>query len=775
MMTSDALEMLLEGLTAPQREAVTTTEGAMLILAAAGSGKTRVITRRVAFLIANGVPAWQILAVTFTNKAAGEMRERVEHLLEEHGLSGARGLTLTTFHALCARLLRRYAVMMRDAPRWGIDDQYTIYDTDDQSALMKRVLSELQMKSGNWSPRQVLGTISNAKNQLLGPEEYAAMAQDFFTRTIAKVYEKYQQALRAANAVDFDDLLLMTVRLLRECEAARAEVQGRWKYLMIDEYQDTNRAQFQLASLVVGSEQGQPPRSPNVCVVGDPDQSIYGWRGADISNILEFEEHFPDAKVIALGENFRSTAPILACADALIKHNRLRKDKPLFTSGEGGEKPEVVFVADEHAEARLVADWFRRRVEDEGLAWRDMAVFYRTNALSRVMEDECRKAGIPYVIARGTAFYQREEVRDAISYLRVVANPLDEVSLRRIVNKPSRKIGATSLDAAASLAAMRGIPLFEAMRESGSAEGVSSVAARGMDRFVAMVEGWTGAGSFMGAEVSSSLAELVERVVRESGLESHYKAIAQKSSSDADEARVANLEELVTSAREFELEFDPSADAGGDGRSADVPPLLAMLRAYLESIALVADADQVDPERGAVTLMTLHAAKGLEFPAVAMIGLEEGLLPSARALEEDSDGEEERRLCFVGITRAQRHLLMTSARYRTHRGVPERTIASRFIEELPQDQIRVSNQSDAGYEDDSFESGPSERGGLRYERDEDSVGGLSVGMHARHPQFGIGRVVSFAGLGANRRVIIDFKGVGRKTLILQYARLQVVE
>ncbi len=773
MMASDALDMLVTDLTPPQREAVTTTEGPMLILAAAGSGKTRVITRRIAFLVANGVPAWQILAVTFTNKAAGEMRERVDHLLAEHGLDrggGARGLTITTFHALCARLLRKYAAMMKEAPRWGIDDQYTIYDTDDQTALMKRVLGDLNMKSGNWSPRQVLGTISNAKNQLLGPDEYAAMAQDFFSRTVAKVYDAYQRGLRAANAVDFDDLLLMTVRLLRECAEARAEVQERWRYLMIDEYQDTNRAQFQLASLVVGREDGRPP---NVCVVGDPDQSIYGWRGADISNILEFEEHFPSARVIALGENFRSTAPILACADALIKHNRRRKDKPLFTSSDGGEKPEVVFVSDEHAEARLVVDWFRARGEHEGLAWKDMAVFYRTNALSRVMEDEFRKSGVPYVIARGTAFYEREEVRDAVAYLRVVANPLDEVSLRRIVNKPSRKIGDTSVDALAAHAAMKRMPLFEALREAGSAEGVSTIAARGMERFIEMVSGWTGAGSFMGSAVATTLAELVERVVRESGLESHYKAIAEKSSSDADEARVANLEELISSAREFELEFDPEGDPAGEGRASTLPPLLAMLRAYLESIALVADADKVDPASGAVTLMTLHAAKGLEFPAVAIIGLEEGLLPSMRALEEDADGEEERRLCFVGITRARRHLLMTSARYRTHRGVSERTMASRFIEELPTGEIQLTNHADAPSEDD-FDPGEG-RGGLRYERDEDSYGGLSAGMHVRHPQFGIGRVVSFSGIGANRRAIIDFKDLGRKTLILQYARLQVVE
>lgn len=781
-MSLDA-DTLLDGLTEAQAEAVCHVDGPLLVLAAAGSGKTRVITRRVARLIALGIPPWSILALTFTNKAAGEMRERTMHLLEGDPRL-LRGLTVTTFHALCARLLRRYA----DAtPGLGVKGDFTIYDTGDQSALVKKVLEAVGMSSSQWPPRTVLATISHAKNELLDAGAFAARAGDFYSKQIAQVYAGYEKGLRAANAVDFDDLLMLTVRMLRKNQEVLAEVRERWKYLLIDEYQDTNRAQFEIARLIAGEgkpDAGLPAElaeqsGPNVCVVGDPDQSIYGWRGADISNILEFEEHYPGARVIALGENFRSTEPILANADALIRHNRRRKHKPLFTSKPGGEPVEVVICRDERQEAELVVDWLTARRQEAGdgaAAWRDMAVFYRTNALSRVVEDALRAAGVPYVIARGTAFYEREEVKNALAYLRVVANQADEVSLLRVVNTPARGIGKTSVDKISEWAAARGVTLFEAMRRIREVEGLTARAQNAVQGFVGMIDGLTGSGTFMGAEVETSLAGLVERVVRESGLEAMYRAQAQATKSEADAERLDNLAEVVSSAAQFEQEYlpdsDPAAFAGAAAMAeggSSVPPLLAMLRAYLESVTLVADADAVDPAQGAVTLMTLHAAKGLEFKCVAMVGLEEGTLPHSRALESEAEMEEERRLCFVGITRAMRRLQISCAKYRTVRGFSERKIASRFLWELSREHTVVSDRAGMWEDEDRFAEAKPEvrpRNGSRSE----GAGEFPPGCLVRHPQFGVGRVVAVSG-GANARAKVEFRDAGTKTLVLEYARL----
>jgi len=751
---------LMHDLTPPQRDAVLATEGPLLVVAAAGSGKTRVITRRIAHIIAQGVPAWQILALTFTNKAAGEMRERVMALMG--GVAHApRGLTVCTFHALCARLLRRYALPA------GLKPEFSIYDAGDQATLMKKVIVAAGLSTSNFPPRGVLSAISNAKNQLLDAEAYAREAIDFSQRSIAKVYSAYAAALRRANAVDFDDLLVMTARLLQRDATVRAELQARWRYLLIDEYQDTNHAQFVIASLIAGEGK------PNICVVGDPDQAIYGWRGADISNILEFEEHYPGARVITLGQNFRSTAPILAVADALIRHNTRRKHKPLFTSSPGGEKVEAVLCRDERHEARLVVDWFTS-ARAQGVAWRDFAVFYRTNAFSRVIEDEFRQAGVPYTIARGTAFYDREEIKNALAYLRVVANPADDVSLERCVNTPARGIGDAALEKIRALAQAHAEPLLEELRQARGTPGISSRAAGGIDRFIGLIDAWSGGGTFMGSEVSASLADLVGRVIRESGLETMYKIQATTSGADADAQRLDNLDELVSSARQFEQEYDAAADPSLDPDA--VPPLLAMLRAYLESIALVADADAIDPAQGSVTLMTLHAAKGLEFHGVAIIGAEEGTLPHMRSFEADAAMEEERRLLFVGITRAMRRLLITSAQYRTHRGLVERTIPSRFLRELPDEHMRISDQaqtrslaspSDADDHDpdDSATSTPAKKPARSTLASE-----FPVGSRVRHPQFGVGEVLSITG-GMNARAVISFRDLGAKTLILEYARL----
>tara|TARA_E500000318_G_scaffold85651_1_gene81732 strand:+ start:11165 stop:13894 length:2730 start_codon:yes stop_codon:yes gene_type:complete len=874
---------ILVGLTDAQKSAVLHTEGPLLILAAAGSGKTRVITRRIAHLIEKGVPPWSILALTFTNKAAGEMRERVtvqiagEQALEEGAPADPRmrGLTITTFHSLCARLLRRYA---ERAQLPGLKPDYTIYDSSDQMSAMKRVLKEMNLQSSNWPPRTVLSTISNAKNELMDAKKFEANAFDYYAKQIAKIYLRYEQVLRQAGAIDFDDLLLYTVKLLETHEDIRAELTSRWRYLMIDEYQDTNSVQFKITSLLAAPPpplpgmENEKPEQPNICVVGDPDQAIYGWRGADISNILDFEEHFPGATAILLGENFRSTAPILQAADTLIKQNEHRRDKPLYTSKDGGEPITVIRCNNERHEGELVADYFRKLHDEDGIAWRDMAVFYRVNSFSRVMEDAMRQHGIPYKIARGTAFFEREEIKNALAYLRVVANPDDTVSLLRVVNTPTRGIGKTTLDVIQGAAVRANISMWEGLTRAKEL-GLNPRAIASIDKFVTMVNDWTGGGTFLGASVSTSLHELVERVITESTLEAHYTKQAKASGAESDEERLDNLSELITSARDFEREYDPADDPayfsidsessapdqqepGGTGvppvqsqpspeeqstgermppaqgqPREELPELLAMLRAYLESIALVADADAVDSSTGTVTLMTLHASKGLEFPAVAMIGLEEGSLPHSRANESQSELEEERRLAFVGITRAMKHLQITNANRRTIRGMSERMIPSRFLEEIGREHIIFSDHSDSYYDDegmgeydDAFSSKPSPSRSFRsgsfkdYKQDPKhkadlerierareqrlanvqprrsmpksapprpsiNPGGASKpkpsggdanaypqGSVVRHPQFGEG-VVMKTTPGANARVVVEFKSVGRKTLVLEYARL----
>ncbi len=840
---------ILAGLTDAQKSAVLHTEGPLLILAAAGSGKTRVITRRIAHLVEKGVPPWSILALTFTNKAAGEMRERVivqiagEQALEEGAPPDPRmrGLTITTFHSLCARLLRRYA---ERAQLPGLKPDYTIYDSSDQMSAMKRVLKEMNLQSTNWPPRTVLSTISNAKNELMDAKAFEANAFDYYAKQIAKIYLRYEQVLRQAGAIDFDDLLLYTVKLLETHEDIRAELTSRWRYLMIDEYQDTNSVQFKITSLLAAPPPPLPgmehekPEQPNICVVGDPDQAIYGWRGADISNILDFEEHFPGSTAILLGENFRSTAPILQAADTLIKKNEHRRDKPLYTSKEGGEPITVIRCNTERHEGELVADFFRKLHDEDGIAWRDMAVFYRVNSFSRVMEDAMRQHGIPYKIARGTAFFEREEIKNALAYLRVVANPNDTVSLLRVVNTPTRGIGKSTLDIIQGATVRANISLWQGLTRAKEL-GLNPRAIASIDKFVTMINDWTGGGTFLGASVSTTLHELVERVITESTLEAHYTKQAKASGAESDEERLDNLSELITSARDFEREYDPADDPAAftdiesaqDGQVGEVPELLAMLRAYLESIALVADADAVDTSSGSVTLMTLHASKGLEFPAVAMIGLEEGSLPHSRANESQSELEEERRLAFVGITRAMKHLQITNANRRTIRGMSERMIPSRFLEEIGREHIIFSDHSDAYYDDegmgeydDAFSSKPSPSRSFRagsfkdYKQDPkhradlerierareqrlanvqprqsmpksapprpsiNPGGGATSkssgadtnaypqGCVVRHPQFGEG-VVMKTTPGANARVVVEFRSVGRKTLVLEYARL----
>ena len=667
-MTQFTLDSLLEGLTDPQREAVCHVDGPLLVLAGPGSGKTTVVTRRIASLIAQGIAPWQVLALTFTNKAAGEMRERIDRMLPE-GLPGRRGLTVATFHSFCARLLRRYAIAA------GLSDQYTIYDSADQRDAIKAALAEVGLSTKNWAPGSVAAQISHAKNQLLDAAGFAAEASDFYSRSIAKIFSAYERILKANDALDFDDLLVRTACLLRSDESVRNELQARYEYLLIDEYQDTNHAQFVIAQVLASI----PGRTANICVVGDPDQSIYGWRGADIRNILEFEQHYPDAHVVPLGQNFRSTGHIVAVADELIRNNRKRKDKRLHTELGDGDKPTVVTCRDEHHEAQVILEEFRRLHDDAEVPWKEMAVLYRVNALSRVMEDAFRDAQVPYLIARGTAFYERKEIKDALCYLRLVANPQDEVALRRIINTPPRGIGGVTLKKVELFAINNQCSLAEALHRVDEVGDVSPRSTQAVHRFTKMIDGWhavargeeTGRDLLHGAGVlgeGGGLADIVERVISESGLEKMYR----NATAEEDQQRLENLGELVSAAAEYE----PPVDNMEPEEMHEPPSAAATLAAYLESVALVSDADAIDPAQGCVTLMTLHAAKGLEFDAVAVAGLEEGMLPHLRAAESPDEMEEERRLCFVGITRARRRTARGSAtpsRSRGTRTIPTTT------------------------------------------------------------------------------------------------------
>ncbi len=759
----DDSDDLLAGLTAPQREAVTHVDGPMLVLAGPGSGKTRVITRRIAYLVRQvGIPPWNVLAITFTNKAAGEMRDRVGQLLTERQ---ARAATVSTFHALCARLIRQYS------DRVGLPPGYSIYDTADQKNAIKTALDELEINSKNFPPASMLSTISNAKNELIDAEAFAKSAGDFYSRTVAKVYTKYAEVLERNAAVDFDDLLLKTVQLLRDHPDVLQQLRNRFQYILIDEYQDTNHAQFMIAN-ALGQRQGDTPG--NLMVTGDPDQSIYGWRGANIRNILEFEAHYPDAKIVRLEQNYRSTKTILAAADALIANNRTRKHKELFTDNPEGDPVRVVTCYDGQHEARWIVDELKRLHEEHDTPWSSMAVFYRINSLSRVMEDALRNAGIPYQIARGTAFYDRKEIKDAIAFLRVVANPADEVTTFRIINTPARGISNATVKAMQAYALTHNVPVNEIMANPAVLTAVNTRAQTSVGKFGTMVRTWRERASLVDDDSTAeegehthepSLRQFVEDVLRESGLETFYR----NDKSDPDQERLANLGELVSSVSQFEEEFELNQEI----EQTDLAPTLAnKLLGFLERVALVADVDALDTGHGAVTLMTLHAAKGLEYPVVAMLAFEDGLLPHERANHDPQELEEERRLAFVGITRAERYLMLTNAKYRTVFGQTMPTIPSRFLNELPPEVLHVEDVADdeLEQEDDGYGFGTAQRS-----RAVKAAGQYQPGTLVRHAQFGLGRVVQVQPMGAHTKAKIEFNTAGAKTLVLQYARLEVVE
>jgi DNA helicase-2/ATP-dependent DNA helicase PcrA len=709
-------ESYLADLNPAQREAVLATEGPLLVVAGAGSGKTRVLTYRVAHLIrACGVKPSEILAITFTNKAAGEMRERLERMLG----ATARAIWILTFHAACGRMLRR------EAERLGYRSTFTIYDDQDQVRLVKACLEELGKDPKRFSPRGIHAQISRAKNELVTPEEYAQRVASFWDQTVAEAYDLYQRRLHASNAVDFDDLLMLTVQVLERFPEVLERWRKAFRYVLVDEYQDTNHAQYRLLQLL-GGEHG------NVCAVGDPDQSIYAFRGADIRNIMEFERDFPGTQVIALEQNYRSTNHVLRAANALIEQNRERKPKRLFSELGDGDPVRVVEVEDEHAEARFVAAEIASFIAS-GRSASEIAVFYRTNAQSRVLEDVLVRQDVPYQVIGGPRFYERAEIRDATAYLSVLVNPQDATSLRRIANRPRRGIGDTSLQRLVMHAENTGRTLFQAMADP-EAAGVTPASCRAIRLFHSTME------SLMALAHDLPIDELLERVLEKTGT---LEALEAERTIEA-RGRIENLQELVGVAREHRL-ASPEAT----------------LAAFLQEISLVSDQDTIADDRGLVMLMTLHNAKGLEFPAVFMIGMEEGIFPHSRSIEEQGV-EEERRLCYVGMTRAMERLTLTHTMSRTLYGRREYNLASRFLDELPPEveRERLRPSSWSGYGSPPA-AAPEPRPGLA----------LSTGDAVRHGSLGEGIVtgvepggvvvVRFASDGSERRLMVEYAPLER--------------
>lgn len=660
---------LLSRLNPEQRRAVEFGDGPLLIIAGAGSGKTRVLTYRIAHLIhVRGVPPWRILAVTFTNKAAREMKERIEQLIG----TTASGLWIGTFHSICGQILRREASVL------GYTSHFLIFDTTDQLGVVKEVMKELNLDAQRFEPRTVLSQISRAKNELIGPETFSDRAADFVEKQIARVYKGYQQRLKNANAMDFDDLLLNTVLLFRNHPDVLANYQNRFDYILVDEYQDTNHAQYVLVNRLA-------ERHRNICVVGDEDQSIYSFRGADIRNILDFEKDYPDATVIKLEQNYRCTQVILEAANQVIAHNVSRKSKRLWTGNPRGNLIRFFQAGDEGQEASFVAAEIQRRSREDGLAYQDFTILYRTHAQSRTFEEEFIRWAIPYRIVAGLRFYERKEVKDILAYLRVLANPADDFSLRRIANVPRRGLGSASLDKLEAWASARGLAIHDALRslaEAGGSGDVPEVSGRAAKAAVQLYQLLERLRAELVAAPQGELADWTARVMRESG----YLAELEAEKTEEAAGRLENLNEFLNMVKQFE--------AANPGAGIDE---------LLEHVALVSDVDAYDPDANAVTMMTFHSAKGLEFPVVFMVGMEEGIFPHARSLWGGSkdDIEEERRLCYVGITRAQKDLYFTCARQRTQYGASTPRLPSPFLREVGEDLIEevrwAAGSSGIGY------------------------------------------------------------------------------
>jgi DNA helicase-2/ATP-dependent DNA helicase PcrA len=720
----------LEGLNSSQREAVCHLDGPLLILAGAGSGKTRVLTHRIAYLLTQGVTPRNILAVTFTNKAAGEMRERVANLVGPMGET----IWVSTFHSACVRILRA------DGHYIGLDKNYVIYDTQDQITVIKEVLGELNMSEKNYNPKAILSTISAAKNELKGPDEYDKKAADFWGNAVAKVYPIYQKKLRQNQATDFDDLIMLTVKLFQDHPEVLRRYQERFKYIMIDEYQDTNHAQYVLVKLLAMLYR-------NLCVVGDDDQSIYSFRSADIRNILEFEKDYPEAKIIKLEQNYRSTQNILDAANGVIRNNLQRKAKKLWTENTTGEKICKFKAGDEREEAAWVASEIEHLVRLEGRPFRDFALLYRTNAQSRSFEEAFVARGLSYRILGGLRFYDRKEIRDTLAYLRFIHNPVDRVSFRRIINTPKRGIGDASLERLLGFIDDEQLSIMEGLQRAAEAPGLTGRAIKPMSSFFHMMI------NIMSEVGNISVTELTRKVLEETG---YLNELRSEGTVEA-KGRLENLDEFLNMTVEFEK--------NSDDRS---------LAAFLETVALVADVDNYDANGDSVTLMTLHSAKGLEFPVVFLVGMEEGIFPHSRALTESGELEEERRLCYVGITRAQQRLYLSHAVMRTIYGGTQLTVASRFLQEFPEELIDDLSKPVADLRPRNITYAGAPRPGTASvsPKPKADVGNWSAGDKVVHPKFGPGTVVTVNGAGADAMVGVAFPGIGIKQLIAGYAQLE---
>lgn len=746
---------IYDTLNGPQKEAVLHTDGPLLILAGAGSGKTRVLTHRIAYLIdERGVNPWNILAITFTNKAAEEMRQRVDSLVD----FGAESIWVSTFHSMCVRILRRFI------ERLGYENRFTIYDTDDQKTLMKEVCRKVDIDTKVFKERSLLSAISSAKNEMILPDEFELNAGgDFGQQKIAKVYREYEAQLKSNNALDFDDLLVKTVQLLETQPDVLEYYQERFRYIMVDEYQDTNTVQFRLVSLLAG-------KYKNLCVVGDDDQSIYKFRGANIRNILDFEHEFPDAHVIKLEQNYRSTGNILDAANGVISNNKGRKEKTLWTDNGEGEKVHLRQFDTAYDEAEFIAEDIRRGVR-EGASYNDNAVLYRTNAQSRLFEEKFIAMNIPYKIVGGINFYARREIKDLLAYLKTVDNGQDDLAVRRIINVPKRGIGLTTINRIQESAAERGIGFYEALMAPELIPGVGRSASK-LDSFAALIE------YFKGRADQESISDLLREILEKTG---YIESLESEDKVEA-EARIENIDELLNKAAAYEE----------DCQDRDEEPTLS---GFLEEVALVADIDSLDEDQDYVVLMTLHSAKGLEFPHVYLAGMEDGLFPSYMTITSDDneDLEEERRLCYVGITRAERELTLTCARRRMVRGETQYNKLSRFVKEIPMNLIDTGNkkieegtevpvQNTYSHAKQAFRAQPfaavsgkqpfsALQKGSQLTAEKGGNLSYGVGDRVRHVKFGEGTVLEIKEGGRDYEVTVEFDNAGVRKMFAMFAKL----
>ncbi|MGK9267614.1 DNA helicase PcrA [Bacillus inaquosorum] len=730
---------LLSGLNPVQQEAVKTTDGPLLLMAGAGSGKTRVLTHRIAYLMAEKhVAPWNILAITFTNKAAREMKERVESILGP----GADDIWISTFHSMCVRILRR------DIDRVGINRNFSILDTADQLSVIKGILKERNLDPKKFDPRSILGTISSAKNELTEPEEFSKVAGGYYDQVVSDVYADYQKKLLKNQSLDFDDLIMTTIKLFDRVPEVLEFYQRKFQYIHVDEYQDTNRAQYMLVKQLA-------ERFQNLCVVGDSDQSIYRWRGADIANILSFEKDYPNASVILLEQNYRSTKRILRAANEVIKNNSNRKPKNLWTENDEGIKISYYRGDNEFGEGQFVAGKIHQLHSSGKRKLSDIAILYRTNAQSRVIEETLLKAGLNYNIVGGTKFYDRKEIKDILAYLRLVSNPDDDISFTRIVNVPKRGVGATSLEKIASYAAMNGLSFFQAIQQVDFI-GVSAKAANALDSFRQMIENLTNMQDYL------SITELTEEILDKT----EYREMLKAEKSIEAQSRLENIDEFLSVTKNFEQKSEDKT-----------------LVAFLTDLALIADIDQLDQKeeesggKDAITLMTLHAAKGLEFPVVFLMGLEEGVFPHSRSLMEEAEMEEERRLAYVGITRAEQELYLTNAKMRTLFGRTNMNPESRFIAEIPDDLLENLNEKKETRAPFARKMQPRRGPVSRPVSYASKTGGdtlnWAVGDKAGHKKWGTGTVVSVKGEGEGTELDIAFPSpVGVKRLLAAFAPIE---